>query len=240
MATLLEIFVMYKACPQNKVSNFFSHRKHVYWQWMLHWWKGWTFSYFSTITVAVDAILHALWHFSYTLVIEPSRCIANRTLTDFTDPFTQLTNCHMPIFKHFLFLFHFCSCFGRNRRSTRMLFIINFCMSVYELSDPLSHVFDVHALWPIDLHKWLWMSMGVVPLALKKQITARISHLMGEARGSSIANGCPVKTERRSRLGFVGIWRGGTKLYASIAGSSVKAFPHGSSAFETLFYGHAT
>ena len=33
----------------NKVSNFiFSHRKHVYWQWMLHWWKGWTFSYFST------------------------------------------------------------------------------------------------------------------------------------------------------------------------------------------------
>ena len=64
--------------------------------------------------------------------------------------------------------------------------------------------------------------MGVMPLALKKWITARNSHLVEEARGSSIANGCPVKTEHYCRLGFVEVLRGGAKLHASVTGSRVK------------------
>ena len=69
--------------------------------------------------------------------------------------------------------------------------------SVHELSDPLLHVFDVHTLWPIDF-TILTMNVNggggeVVRLALKKLITTRNLHLVGEARGSSIANGCPVK-----------------------------------------------
>ena len=68
--------------------------------------------FFDVITVAIDALLHVLWHFLYILVTEVSYHVANRTLTDFRDPFAQLANCHMPIFKHFLFLLHFCNCFS--------------------------------------------------------------------------------------------------------------------------------
>ena len=82
--------------------------------------------------------------------IELSHHIANCTLTDFRDPFAQLANCDTPIFKHFLFLLHFCNCFGRNQRLTRTLFVMDVCTSVHELSHPLSQVFDIHTLWPID------------------------------------------------------------------------------------------
>ena len=35
-------------------------------------------------------------------------------------------------------------------RLARMLFVMDVCMSIHELSDPLSHIIDVHSLWPID------------------------------------------------------------------------------------------
>ena len=106
--------------------------------------------FFHVITVVIDAFLHVLWHFLYRLVLELYCHIANRTLTDFRDPFTQIANCHMPIFKHFLFLLHLCNCFGLNQRPTRMLFIMDVYTSVHEFSDPLLHVCDVHTLRPVD------------------------------------------------------------------------------------------
>ena len=102
--------------------------------------------FFYGFTNAIDALLHALWHFSYTLVIELTRHVAIHILTDFRDPFTQLAICHMPILKHFLFLLHFCNGFGRNRRPTKTLFIMDICTSIRELSDPLLHDFDVHTI----------------------------------------------------------------------------------------------
>ena len=66
--------------------------------------------------------------------------------------------------------------------------------------------------------------MGVVPLALKKLITARNSHLAGEASRSSIVNSCPFKTEHHSGLGFMRIWRGRAKLHTNIYQISHKAF----------------
>ena len=62
---------------------------------------------------------------------------------------------------------------------------------------------------------------------------------MKEARASSIAKGCPGKTEHRSVLSFVGVLRGGVRLHASVAGSR-KSIPLSSSALETSFYGHAS
>ena len=50
----------------------------------------------------------------------------------------------------FFILLHFCNCFGQNWRPTRTLFIIDVCTSAHELSDTLSHIFDVHTLWSID------------------------------------------------------------------------------------------
>ena len=116
-------------------------------------------------------------------------------LTDFRDSFAQLANCHMPLFKYFLFLLHFCNCFGQNQRLIRTLYVMDICTSVHELSDPLSHIFDIHTLWP----------MGIVPLALQKRISASNPYLAEETRGNSIMNSCPVKTECCSRLGFMGI-----------------------------------
>ena len=59
-------------------------------------------------------------------------------------------------------------------------------------------------LSPKKTKKTLLCQWGIAPLALKKQIIAYNLYMAGEARGSCIANSCPVKTERRSGLGFVG------------------------------------
>ena len=161
--------------------------------------------FFNVITAEIDPLLHVLWHFSYTLVIELSHHVANRTLTDFKDPFAQLVNCHMLILKHFLFLLHFCNCFGRPERCSSW-------MSAHPYINSLNHfrrfLTFIHC-GPYTLHNWWWVSMGVVPLALKKWITAHISHLAGVARGSSIANSSTVKAECRNWLCSLGIWRGG-------------------------------
>ena len=42
--------------------------------------------FFNVIYVAINALLHALWHFSYTVVTELSCHVANHTLTDFRHP----------------------------------------------------------------------------------------------------------------------------------------------------------
>jgi hypothetical protein len=68
------------------------------------------------------------------------------------------------------------------------------------------------------------MFTGAEFFAHKKRITERNSHLAGKTSGSSISNGCQVKTERRRQLAGVGTGRGGTKLQASVTGSRVTAF----------------
>ena len=70
------------------------------------------------------------------------------TLTHFRDLFAQLENCHTLIFKHFLL--HFFNCFGQNWRPNRTQFIMDICKSIHEIFDPLSHIFGVHTLSPID------------------------------------------------------------------------------------------
>ena len=80
------------------------------------------------------------------------------------------------------------------------------CLYINYLTHFCMFLMSIHCV-PKTLHNWWWMSMGVVPLALKKWITACNSHLVGEARSSSIQV-CPFKTEHRSGLGFVGVWRG--------------------------------
>ena len=128
-----------------------------------------------------------------------------QSYSDFRDPFAQLVNCHMLILKHFLFLLHFCNCFGRPERCSSW-------MSAHPYINSLNHfrrfLTFIHC-GPYTLHNWWWVSMGVVPLALKKWITAHISHLAGVARGSSIANSSTVKAECRNWLCSLGIWRGG-------------------------------
>jgi hypothetical protein len=79
------------------------------------------------------------------------------------------------------------------------------------------------------------MSTGAVFFAHKKRSTERNSHLVGEASGSSISNGCHAKTERRRQLAGVGTGRGGTKLHASVAGSRVTAFLTTAAPWEPYF-----
>ena len=68
-----------------------------------------------------------------------------------------------------------------------------------------------HFLCPYTVSHRLRITDDKWPLALKKWITACNLHLAREARGSSNVNGCPIKTEHYSRLGFVWIWRGGSQ-----------------------------
>jgi hypothetical protein len=79
------------------------------------------------------------------------------------------------------------------------------------------------------------MSTGAVFFAHKKRITERNSHLVGEASGSSISNGCQAKTERRRQLAGAGTGRGGTKLHASAPGSRVTAFLATAAPWEPYF-----
>jgi hypothetical protein len=79
------------------------------------------------------------------------------------------------------------------------------------------------------------MSTGAVFFAHKKRITEHNSHLAGEASGSSISNGCQVKTESRRQLAGVGTGRRETKLHASVAGSRVTAFLATAAPWEPYF-----
>jgi hypothetical protein len=79
------------------------------------------------------------------------------------------------------------------------------------------------------------MSTGAVFFVHKKRITESNSHLVGEASGSSISNGCQAKTERRRQLAGVGTGRGETKLHASVAGSRVTVFLATAAPWEPYF-----
>ena len=95
--------------------------------------------FFDIITVAIDALLHVLWHFSYTLVTELSSHIvqvqgsictareqSHTNLQAFLAPLLQL---FQPKPKAY-----------QNAVRHGLLYI----------SDPLLHIFDVHTLWHID------------------------------------------------------------------------------------------
>ena len=140
--------------------------------------------------------------------------------SDFKDPFAQLMNCHIPIFKHFLFLLHFCNCFGQNLRLTRMLIIMD--VSTWTLWPTFSHFWHPYTVAHrrrITDDECQW---GVMSLAIKKMDHYTQLALAGKVSGSSIANACAIKYEHRQGLSFVGISKGGAKLHASAAGSRVK------------------
>ena len=138
-----------------------------------------------------------LWHFSYTLVIELSRRVAQiqgsvRTVRELSHADLQA------------FLSPLLQLFWPKLKADQNAVRQGRLESIHELSDPLLHVFDVHSLSPIDFTELTMNANRGSALGLKR-ITTCNSHLVGETRGKSIANGCPVKIERHSRLGFVGI-----------------------------------
>jgi len=61
------------------------------------------------------------------------------------------------------------------------------------------------------------MSIGGVPFACKKRITARISQLAETAIGISISNGYQAGTDQCSVAGVAGIESGGVDESASVA-----------------------
>ncbi|UYV83400.1 hypothetical protein LAZ67_23000892 [Cordylochernes scorpioides] len=67
------------------------------------------------------------------------------------------------------------------------------------------------------------MSFAEFFFAAKKRITDRNSQLAGDTRGSSITNGCSVKTKLTSDVLLFPNWSGENKLRARAVGSSLKA-----------------
>ena len=91
---------IYETCLQNKVSNFF-HLEYTFIVNECYIDERLDFQlFFDVITVAIDALLHALWNFSYTLVIELSchivqfqgsiRVVHELSHADFQAPLLQL------------------------------------------------------------------------------------------------------------------------------------------------------
>ena len=125
--------------------------------------------FFNVITVVIDTLLNALWHFSYTLVIELSCHVVNRTLTDFRDPFAQLATVTRwsPSIS--------CSCSTFAIVSAQTEGWPEHCSSWMSLSPYMNSLTHFCTFWthcgPQTLHNWRWMSMGVVLLALKKWIS---------------------------------------------------------------------
>jgi len=106
---------------------------------------------------------------------------------------------------------------------------------------------SLHHLWtfltsmhdsPYTSVNWWWISIGLTPFAFKNRITARTSHLVGAASGSSISNGCQAKTECPSGLSDGLFGSGGTNKHSSVANSHANSFPAAPALWRPYFWDH--
>ena len=177
--------------------------------------------FFNVMTIAIDTLLHALWHFLYTLVIEISCHLVQVVLLLLTvrirlHSLQTVTRRSSSI-----------SCSTFAIVSTKTKHRPQHCLSWMSLRPYVKYLTTFACFWRLytmahrlfitdDKCQW-----GLCPWH------SRNGHCMeltpgGKGRCSSIAN--RVKTERRSGLGFVEISNGGAKLHASDAGSHVNRF----------------
>jgi len=91
---------------------------------------------------------------------------------------------------------------------------------------------------PYTSVNWQWISIGLMPFAFKNRITARTSHLVGAARGSSITNGCRAKTKRPSGLSDGLFGSGGTNKHSGVANSHTNSFPAAPELWRPCFWDH--
>ena len=91
---------------------------------------------------------------------------------------------------------------------------------------------------PYTSVNWRWISIGLTPFAFKTRITARTSHLVGAASGSSITNSCRAKTERPSRLSDGLFGSGGTNEHSCVANSHANSCPATPALWRPYFWDH--
>ena len=150
--------------------------------------------FFDVIKVVIDALLHVLWYFSYTLVTEFSNHVAQVALLLVTSGIcsynSRTVTCRFSSISCSTFAIVLAETEGRPEC----------CLSwktIHPYMNCLTHfrtfLMSIHC-GPYTLHNWWWMSMRVVPLALKKQ-SLHATRTWQEKR-----RGAPLQTAAQSRL----------------------------------------